>query len=577
MSIKRNTYLRLGTFLINIMFFSCVITASLFLVRISITVVNLILALICSVLADYILFDKQWKKSLFVALVSMIIFIGIIFVVMHSFDYSWDGNTYHKTMTGFMKNGWNPLSMTFYDYADAHYQTCSILTQTWLDAYPKGSEMFAACIYAVTGNIETGKCFNLLACIALFFVSYGLLDEMIGLKKWQTMLCSLLCVLHPVAFSQFFTYYIDGFLWQIFLLCIFCLVYLTLFKGKKLTTYCYYMLFVSIVIGLNLKFSSLLYFGLPCIVFFIYWCISVKSKRPTMHKKFVLKCFVVLVISVIVGTCYVGSTSYIINIIRHRNPVYTMIGEGSTDLVTVQLPLVYQDMSNVMRFLGSLFSKTNGSKAIEQIEWKIPFTVHSGEFVAAQSCDVRTAGWGIFFSGVFLISMVVILLALARHGKTHKLMRNVIYLLLGTMFLSILVVPGLNWARYFGALFYVPVMAMVYLFSLYNKSKNKLYSMLSFCLFVLLIADMVPNATLAYKTVMIDYKMICQELEDFRDIAKDNEVTIGYSSRGRFSGRFFTLDDYGIENYQFEEQIDETLDGNNMLFPYYGLAYKINP
>lgn len=87
-----------------------------------------------------------------------------------------------------------------------------------------------------------------------------------------------------------------------------------------------------------------------------------------------------------------------------------MIGEGATDLITVQLPDVYQNMNNISRFICSLFSKTNGSKTIEQVEWKIPFTIYKSEFLPAHSCDVRTAGWGILFSGIFIISMAVIIL-----------------------------------------------------------------------------------------------------------------------------------------------------------------------
>lgn len=568
MLMNKNNSLLLGTFLINIIFSSLVITTSLYFVNITITQVNFILSVVFSIIICYYMSNKNLKQTLFISVLSILIIIGTIIVCMHSFDFSWDGNTYHKTVTGFMKNGWNPIQKNFYDFAESNFpSSCSKLTQTWLDAYPKGAEIFAACIYAITENIESGKCFNLLSCIAMSLISYSFLCETASLKKWQSFICSFFLCLNPVVFSQIFTYYIDGFLWQLFLLCIFCIIYLTLYDmNQKSTNYCYYMLLVSIVVGLNLKFSSLIYFGIPCLVFFIYWCFVTKDKKQ------LLKRFKLLVSAAIGGICYAGSTSYIINIIRHRNPVYIMLGEGATDLITAQLPNVYQDMSNSVRFIGSLFSKTNGSKTIEAIEWKLPFSCHPNEFVSAQSCDVRTAGWGILFSGILLISVVIVVIALVRH-RGRKEICHVIYLLFGIMLFSIIFIPGLCWARYFGALFYIPVMAIAYLFICYNKSNSNSNTILATILSLLLFVNMIPNMVFSHKIVTSDYKTIMQELESFRDITKENTIIISYTHQGRFSGRIFTLVDMGITNYSFEDTLGA--EHSNTLFPYYGLQYVI--
>ncbi|MDO5538446.1 MAG: hypothetical protein Q4F83_00015 [Eubacteriales bacterium] len=565
MNKSKSICLLLGTFLTNIIFFSLVITTSLFFVNITVTQINLILAVVFSIVICYFISNKNLKQTLWIFILSILIIIGTIMICGHSFDPSYDGNTYHKAMTGFMKNGWNPLRKTFYDFADSDFPSCSILSQTWLDAYPKGAEIFAACIYAVTGNIESGKCFNLLSCIAIGLISYGFLCETVPLKKWQSVICSIFLCLNPVAFSQFFTYYIDGFLWQFFLLCMFCLAYLTLYREQNLTCYCCYMLFVSIVVGLNLKFSSLIYFGLPCMVFFLFWCFKIKNRNQ------LLKRFILLASGALMGICYAGSTSYIINIIRHNNPVYTMIGEGSTDLVTVQLPKVYQSMNNSARFIGSLFSKTSNSKAIEQIEWKLPFSCHPNEFAAAQGCDVRTAGWGILFSGILLISIAIVIVALVRYRKTN--ICHVIYLLFGIMLFSIIFVPGLSWARYFGALFYIPVMAMVYLFIRFNKSNSGVNIILAFALSLLLFINMIPNIVFSRKIVINEYKAIVQELENFRNITKENTVVVSYGNKGRFPGRIFTLMDMDIVDYSFEEVMEA--ESSDTLFPYCGLQYKI--
>lgn len=571
---KRNDgCLQLGTFLIGLIFFSIVITTTLYFFTITVTPVNLAVAICCSSFVCFVS-SRNIKKTVLITIVGILILVGTIVVCEHTFDFSWDGNTYHKTMTAFMKNGWNPLKVTFYDYAASNIPSCSVLSQTWLDAYPKGAEIFAACIYTITGNIEGGKCFNILSCIAVCFVSCGFLGETTSLKRGQKIICSILFGLNPVVFSQFFTYYIDGLLWQFFLLCIFCLMYLTLCENGRLITYCYYILFISIVVGLNLKFSSLIYFGVPCMVFFVYWVIKKRKElKKTDVKRRIMSRFYILALSAITGTCYAGATSYIINLLRHKNPVYTMMGEGSTDLITVQLPTVYQNMNNISRFICSLFSKTNGSKTIEQVEWKIPFTIYQSEFIPAQSCDVRTAGWGILFSGIFIISMVIVIFVLIRYRKIKKDVCQVIYLLFGIMLGEVIFVPGLCWARYFGALFYVPVVAIIYLFLDYNKRVKKTDNIIAIGLIVLLCTNMIPNIVFSNKMLTDKYSMIENELEQFKNITEENDVVVGYNSRGRFSGRIFTLEDMGITDYTFGEVDENEVTGD--IFPNYGLVYKI--
>ena len=570
---KNDNCLQLGTFLIDLIFFSIVITTTLFFLNITVTPINFIFSVFCSsVICFYS--NKNIKKTIWITLFGILILIVTIVICEHTFDFSWDGNTYHKTMTAFMKNGWNPLKVTFYDYAASDIPSCAVLSQTWLDAYPKGAEIFAACIYAITGNIEGGKCFNILACIAMCFISCGFLGETTSLRRGQKIICSILLALNPVAFSQFFTYYIDGLLWQFFLLCIFCLAYLTLCEDGRLIKYCYYMIFISIVIGLNLKFSSLIYFGLPCIVFFVYWVIKKRKElKQSDEKRKIMSRFAILALGAISGTCYVGATSYMINLLRHKNPVYTMIGEGATDLITVQLPDVYQNMNNISRFICSLFSKTNGSKTIEQVEWKIPFTIYKSEFLPAHSCDVRTAGWGILFSGIFIISMAVIIFALIRYHKIKKEVCHAIYLFFGIMIGAIIFVPGLCWARYFGALFYVPVCAMIYLFMEYNKRNKTMYNVLAVVIAVLLGANMIPNIVFSDEILTDEYSVIENELQEFKNITEENEVVVGYNNRGRFSGRIFTLEDMGITDFTFGEVDENEVTGD--IFSYYGLVYKI--
>ena len=133
-------------------------------------------------------------------------------------------------------------------------------------------------------------------------------------------------------------------------------------------------------------------------------------------------------------------------------------------------------------------------------------------------------------------------------------------------------VPGLCWARYFGALFYVPVVAIIYLFLDYNKRVKKTDNIIAIGLIVLLCTNMIPNIVFSNKMLTDKYSMIENELEQFKNITEENDVVVGYNS-GRFSGRIFTLEDMGITDYTFGEVDENEVTGD--IFPNYGLVYKI--
>jgi len=81
-----------------------------------------------------------------------------------------------------------------------------------------------------------------------------------------------------------------------------------------------------------------------------------------------------------------------------------MIGEDATEMIVAQISPVFKPLSNASRFICSLFSQTNNQPAVMQ--WKFPFTFYKNEILQSQLFDTRIGGWGIFFSAIFLISVV---------------------------------------------------------------------------------------------------------------------------------------------------------------------------
>ena len=568
--------LSVGTFLLGCTFFAILTSTTLFLFRISISPINILISPILSAMMCYFFLGHSTKYTLISALVGICVLILAVLICTHFYDWSYDGNTYHKSMVGALKYGWNPLYETFYDFAHDHLDFLSTRTNTWYDAYPKGTEIWGACVYALTNHIEGGKSFNIISVISAFCIGAAFLAETQKLRKWQIWICTFFCVINPVMMSQIITFYNDGFLWQMVLVCGIALLYLTIYEGGKYESLSLYLIFISTNIGFNTKFSAIIFFAVECIFFFGVWVfIRVRRGGFKKHICFLRKRFLFFVGMVLSGTLLVGASSYVINTIRHRNPVYTMIGEGAANIIPRQLPDIYHDMTHFMRFIASLFSRTNGSRSLSHVEWKIPFIFDANEFQSAEYYDVRTAGWGILFSGIFLLSLLIIMFGFyrMRRSKLYLVRSLAIGGLLGLFFL-VTVVPGLSWARFNCAIFFIPPAALIYLFIQGNQEPETSLTgvFISGILTALLTINIMPNI------VRIGYEwkqseITNDQLEQFSDFTDYNEIIIGCEDSERYEGRFFNLYDKQITDFTFGAVRDSERTGK--LFPTRHLNYLV--
>lgn len=563
-----------GIFLIGIPFFSLLVSTVLFVFGLQIFKANIIIAIVCSAVACYFVGGKEWRKTTLAVVSGLAIFAVCVFINTLFYDWSYDGNTYHKSMIGLLKNGWNPLYMSFFDYADLHFPQIHAV-QTWYDAYPKVAEIYAACLYAVTNSIEAGKSQNLLAAVATTLIAYSYLRTLDGFKWWQALVCAGLFAINPISISQMFTYYVDGYLWDLILLCLIACTYITLTKGKESKSLEYYLIFLCINIGFNVKFSAIIFFGMFCLAFYAYWLVLVLRK-----KDFALDCvktsFIMFAVSVIFAIVCTGATSYVINTIRYHNPLYTMIGEGSTEIIDSMAPVVYHDMSNIERFLTSLFSRSYTLQNLSELQLKIPFTFTKAELRQVIYVDVRQGGWGVFFSGIFLISLVVIVAAVINWRKKHPVAVHMVLIFLALEVLMIIVVPGMWWARYNMAILYLPVFAMIYLFLEANHQTRS--AVRNTCAAGLLAAALFFNCAPNLMTLnMLKNKFINlqQQLVTLKEVTEQHDIRVGVFAD--FYGLLFTLYDNGVTDGQITEYMYFVADPSEYqyrLFDEYCLYYS---
>lgn len=548
----------LGVFLLNLLFFPILTTTLAFLFGAGVSAPAILIGLAAAVAFSYCLSGRNLRQTAGVCLAGLAIAAACVLLCCLCMDWSYDGNAYHKAVVGLLRDGWNPLRESFYSFA-AGYDFLKEESATWFDAYPKAGETWAACIYLLTGNIEAGKAFNLISVFALFFLCRAFLGEGTNLKTWQRALCAGALVLNPVSVSQCLTFYVDSFLWMMLLLFLAGLLYLSLREKGRYEKLSCYLLFVSIAVGLNVKFSGLIFFGIPGIAFFLYWSISAlrRQERP-QAKRLIVRRFLLLASAVLCGLLLLGCDSYVTNTIRYHNPLYTMIGEGSTELILSQLPPAFAELSNAERFIASLFSRYSNSMSLTSVQWKLPFAVYREELAAY--VDTRIGGWGIFFSGILLLSLAVLAVAAVKHRRDRKKELEAAGLLLATALIGIFAVPGLFWARYFVGLSYVPAAALAVLFAWANrrntgKKRSFLPAMLLAGLLCLNLAA--PAARDGYE-LLNSFRMRA-ELDQFSALCGEKTVTLGYSP---FYGHFFDLRDRGITAWQTGNVSAENCDGS---------------
>lgn len=413
----------------------------------------------------------QQKESRYVLLevaAFLLLLIGAIWLEgkMHSLD--WDGNAYHKFAVGLLQRGWNPLRETsgeftkklFGDSFDPGMPTAVYL---WIDHYCKQSWIFGASVYSLTGNIETGKAYELLAMAAVFCLAYSYLRSK-DRRRWQCAVVGLAAACNPVALAQVQTYYVDGYQANMLMALILAL---TMNLDKK---YAYSgrsaasLVASAMLICANIKFTGLLYGGIYCIAYFLFWVgLQYRENRKTWVR---LSCRRCGRFALLAGACVVwpGYTTYVTNFLQNGSFTYPLTGKGAVDIMTANTPRAFTEMPALGSLFYSLFSRTANQVYADPGGpiLKLPFTVHSGELANCGVTDTRIAGFGVLFSGILLCDVAVLIWKLVKMPQktvTFAFWMMHIILILGLC----LIISESWWARYAPYIYFIVLTAMILL------------------------------------------------------------------------------------------------------------------
>lgn len=533
--LKNSAFFLLEWFTVMIIF-----STLLFFVHIPITRFHLVGTFLIASIIYYFLTKKSGGQIWKVFGLSILIIVVSILLSSFLFDRSSDGNTYHKDAIGVFKEGFNPVYESSSDFIQKRNDDSKnkIEYSIWIDHYAKANWILAANFYSLTGNIESGKAMNLISIYIVFgFLFTGLVEILDKKKAW---ILTLVTVINPITASQMLTYYNDQLVCLYLFLAIFFLIKLDKNIHSKGDWFGYLLTFVLLA---NMKFNGL---GYLLVFSFLFVC---KYLYKAYKKKEFLSIFrklcTIFIPLFIVSLVIVGYPTYVKNTIDHQNPFFPLYDENGEDIITQQQPKKFLEMNTIEKLFYGTFSKANNLREHDKTELKIPFMVYREELVPAMSNDLRISGWGLFFSGLLICSIIILIKYYPDYKK-----ESWIFYTLGITVLLLIIMSESWWARYTPH-FYLFILISFYILLKYGKCKivNLLYTML------VVINTLFPLLGNSYYTL----KNSLLILKDFKKLS-NQEIVV--NEKG-MNGVLYNLKDFHI-NYK----LDNSISGKELYYHY---------
>lgn len=391
--------------------------------------------------------EKAAVLGLFLAS-SAVILLAAAFI----YDNGWDGTTYHAEAILGLLHGVNPIYAAF----DGNYAL-------FTNHYPKTEWYFAAALGGASHRLELGKSYDLFLILACFVYSWRFFRGL-RLDRSASLWLAAGTALSPVAASQVLSFYVDGAMASLMGLLILSILaqlgrptwldrtvlgaaaaaaFTTKFTGAA-----------YVCVGLFLLFAALLLYPLGG-----GWGGKFAKIRPLLAAGALSA----------VATLILGYSPYVTNILEGHSPGYPATGKDKVAVIAgdTQGPREFflPGRNRFENFAVSFISTSSQAQGPQSPVFKIPFTVRRSEILASINPDVRTAGWGIFFSGIFLTSLALYLFA--RGWERHPEVTAVgVLLVLATTFTN----PYAYWARLVPQIALLPVLLLIPCFAAASKT-----------------------------------------------------------------------------------------------------------
>lgn len=233
---------------------------------------------------------------------------------------------------------------------------------------------------------------------------------------------------------------------------------------------------LSIIIGMmasicliNSKFTGLVFFCFFAAFAFIYFLLE--------KKDYLYKFIGIHIFTLILGVCFFGFNPYVTNTIERGNPLYPIIGSAKYPSCFAQgfdANEVYETPKNMQgkdlstRFFYAHFGRPGNAPYNNENNAELiwPFTSNISDWKAYTFHETRVSGFGPFFSGILLISLILFIWVAVTNKKSLKLLSLLILGIVCTLMIS----KHFWWPRFAPQIWLIPIIPII--FSLwYNNSK----------------------------------------------------------------------------------------------------------
>ncbi|MEE3349034.1 MAG: hypothetical protein VZR09_03250 [Candidatus Gastranaerophilaceae bacterium] len=431
-----------------------------FLFHLSINIFYPIIGIISGLSALIILSDKS-HFNVKNTVLSVTVFLTVLILSYKLsgifYDYSWDGRTYHQGAVILLGNGWNPVYDNIREFIVNALGRAWDIHEEWIVGYPKFVEIVQANIFALTNKLEYSKMFNFILMFMVFGYSIYLLNKYNFTNKFLRFIIAFLIILNPVCIAQMFTFYVDLHVYLYFVLLL--LSILDTETDRSTNILALTVIFMSSVCLINIKLSGIFYVVLLLSVYTVYLLIR-KNFSVIGYLRFII-------LGILVFGILSGVNPYITNIKNQRHPLYPLAGTNKTEFMDINTPKVIRNSNYAKRIFISVFSEVDNNVNGE-IKIKLPFTIHNRELTSLKFSDTRLSGFGIFWSGILLLTLLMTLFI--RFKSTEE--KNVSLLIFSLLFISFIANPYNWWARYVPHLWLIPVFVSILTLLKPNKFKK---------------------------------------------------------------------------------------------------------
>lgn len=399
---------------------------------------------------------KYFVKSILaqiIVLFDFIILTGVLCCLIP--DASYDGITYHQAMIILLKLGLNPIydNVSTFTNNQEYVFTSSI---PYVENFLKFHETIGANIYNIFGRIELTKITNYIFMLcSLCYCVYTLRNfELSEFKSW---FWTFVLIYNPICVYQCLSNYVDGIFYYLFLILIFSLINFT--KGfdcnKNL-----YLTCISTVIFSNLKLTGLFTAVIIALVFLTLY----RSKK-------VIVSFLIATVLIIIT----GINPYFTNIQKGRNAFYPVIQnsvlDANRDFMVTSYPQGFENKNRLEKFAFSIFAVSKNLSPLinsdDKPRLKIPFTISNDDKFIFE--DMRLAGFGYFFSGI-LLGTLILSPFLRFNNKDDK---KIFWTIISIIIISVIGNHEAWWARFVPQFWLLPVLILLF-FNINNQNSKKI-------------------------------------------------------------------------------------------------------